>query len=303
MYKVGLIGLGDVGFGYSHGQGAKNLTHFSAIISHPNLKLLYGVDPVRPCNWPSSINFFPDIDDIDVVCDIAVIASPTHSHLSVTERICTLKNPPKLLLLEKPAGASLSDLSKISQISVNTKVPIFVNFFRDCLAENISNLLSNKRVTHIHINFTGTLLNTGYHFLHFVQKILGGQIQLSDKSFFGDHSIYFCNIKSVKVIVFENKAASIPENTITFFGEKSKVLYDNENNKIKSFGVIKNKIYASEDIFVVEETKGASLDNGFKFVYEEIINAIEGRPCKLPSIVEVESFRRVFEHDNKQTCY
>ena len=107
MFKVGLVGLGAVGFKYQHGKKAKNLTHFDAIHSNPNFKLICGIDPVKPVTWPRSISYASNLRDIKIDSDIVVVASPTDTHADVVEDICNLKNLPKLILLEKLAGAFL----------------------------------------------------------------------------------------------------------------------------------------------------------------------------------------------------
>ena len=299
MYKIGLIGLGSVGFSYQNGQSAENLTHFEAINSNPNLELVCGVDPYRPSDWPNSISYFSDINNINMACDLFIIASPTPTHVDIVKKICNLKHPPKLLLLEKPAGKSLSDIIKINQISQNANIPIFVNFFRDCMVEDIHNFLPVEKVKYIKVNYTGTLLNSGYHFLHFVKKIMKDQIKILNITSYNDDTVYFCKIGSVDLIAFEQKNKNIPENDITFYLENSKIFYDNEKNSINFFEIKKNMIYIEEDNYSIEKTMSASLNQGFSLVYEEIVKALQGHPCKLPNIAEINRFREGFEYELK----
>lgn len=296
MYKVGLIGLGAVGFYYQNGREAENLTHFNSINSNPNLELVCGIDLKRPPNWPHSIDYFSDIADINIKCDLVIIASPTHTHVNIVEKICTSDYPPKLLLLEKPAGKTVSDIAKINQISRSSNIPIFVNFFRDCFVEDMRKIVPYEKVTLIKINFTGTLLNTGYHFLHFAKMIMRDQLKVLNTIRCRGNIVYFCKLGTVDLIAFERGNTKVPENTITFYTETTKVLYDNENNTINFFGITKNTIYAEEDIYSIEKIMSASLDQGFGLVYEDIVKALRGQPCKLPSVADVECFRREFEY-------
>ena len=161
MFKVGLVGLGAVGFKYQHGKKAKNLTHFDAIQSNPNYQLICGIDPVKPDHWPKSISYANKINGIKTNCDIYVVSSPTNTHADVVHDLCNLRSSPKLILLEKPAGLSLSDVRKIKELSDHKRIPILVNFFRDCAMERIKETINTDEIKTVKINFTGTLLNVG----------------------------------------------------------------------------------------------------------------------------------------------
>ncbi len=297
MYKVGLIGLGNVGFRYLSADGVTNLTHFEAIESNPDLHLLYGVDHVRPTNWPKSRKYFQDTKDINLRSDLVVIASPTHTHLRILEEVCNSDISPRCVLLEKPAGNSLSEISKIREISEITGIPVYVNFFRDCDIDIILGLLKCEKVTHVEIKYTGTLLNIGYHFLHFVESILGVQISLINKQEFKDYTVYFCELDKADLLAFERRNTKIPENEVTFYTKSTKIVYDNENNIIKTYTIKSNNIYVDEKIFTLETTKSASLHKGFIKVYTEMVSVLCGRTSKLPSVYDIENFRGEFEDD------
>ena len=297
MYKVGLIGLGNVGFRYLSADGVTDLTHFEAIASNPDLHLIYGVDPVRPANWPKSKKYFSEVKNIDVSCDLAVIACPTQTHLRIFEELCDSNTPPRSVLLEKPAGDSLSTISKIREISEVNSIPVYVNFFRDCDIDIIQNILKHETVTHVEIRYTGTLLNIGYHFLHFVKSILDEKIRLIKKENFYEYTIYFCELSGVDLIAVERKNVRIPENQIIFYTKNSKIIYDNENNVIKTFNIKSSNIYVDEDIFHFETVKSANLHKGFMIVYRELVSALCGHTCRLPTVADIENFREEFEND------
>ena len=298
MYRVCLIGLGDVGFGYLHQQNSENITHFEAINSNPNMELICGVDPIKPKNWPNYIPHFRSINEIETECNVIVVASPTKTHLKVIDEICGLRHLPNLVLLEKPAGYSLSEVFKIMELSKKYNLPILVNFFRDCSTEAISRLLGEDEVKSIQINFSGTLLNIGYHFLQFSKNIIDKKLKLTRTIELNNHKIYCCKVGEAELIAIERKLASVPENNITFYTKNSKIVYDNENNQILKYNSSKNGIFVEEEIYSVQKITAANLDKGFTFVYSEMVNVLQGLNTKLPSIFDIAGLRKEFEYES-----
>ena len=298
MYRVCLIGLGDVGIGYLHQQNSESITHFEAINLNPNMRLICGVDPIKPKNWPNTIPHFRSVSEIDYECEVIVVASSTKTHLQVLNDISGLRHLPNLVLLEKPAGYNLSEVSKITELSKIHNFPILVNFFRDCSTEAILELLDKDKITSIQINFTGTLLNIGYHFLQFSKTIIDKELKLISTTQFSDYIIYCCMVGEIELIAIERKTAHVPENNITFYTEKSKVVYDNENNQILKYNHSNNGIYVEEEIYSIQKITTANLDKGFTYVYSEMTKVLQGLNTRLPSIFDIEGLRKEFEYES-----
>ena len=172
-----------------------------------------------------------------------------------------------------------------------------MNFFRDCAIERIKKSLETHKVTTVKINFTGTLLNTGYHFLNFTKTIMCDELKFFNVIKFNDKIIYCCKVGLTDVIAFERNKAFVPENNITFYTEKTKIVYDNEKNQVQYFSLSRNEVYVEEEIYCLQKIETAALEKGFSFVYEDIAQVLKGKASKLPNVSDVLKLREEFEHE------
>ena len=177
MLSVQLIGLGNIGMGYDLSDegflDGQTKTHAKAILESFDFELASFVD-VSLEKVISAQKFFKALKILDSkfpgaspVPDLVVVAVSTTEHASVVE---SLIYPPKILIIEKPAGSTSIECSRIASWGVKNNVQIFINYFRRYLScsENsrlyFSGLKTGKFLS-AEINAYGTLLNTHSHFI------------------------------------------------------------------------------------------------------------------------------------------
>lgn len=100
--RAGLVGLGVMG-----------LNHARILNSLPGVKLVAIVDPdVDPHKAPAGVDVLPDLDALlEVGVDYAVVAAPTHSHLTVGR---ALAQAGVHALVEKPLAGTADDAQALA---------------------------------------------------------------------------------------------------------------------------------------------------------------------------------------------
>jgi predicted dehydrogenase len=124
-------------------------------------------------------------------CDLVIVATPTETHLDVVSEVLE-KMSPKVILLEKPAAASMEDVLKICKLSVENKVPIILNYPRrySVGAKKVKELISSYKMetpAQGIVWFGNDILNSGIHFLDLIEYWFG---ELSLKKLDSSHD---CN--------------------------------------------------------------------------------------------------------------
>lgn len=133
-YSAIILGLGRIGFGFdSELDEGFILTHARALLTHGSFELLAGIDPSpdKRNKFESSLGIksYPSVSDLDLKeIDIAVVATPTNTHIDVVSSLTTIK--PKLILMEKPCGQSLKEANAIKEIEDDFGASIVVNYMR-----------------------------------------------------------------------------------------------------------------------------------------------------------------------------
>lgn len=177
MNSVMLVGLGNIGIGYDIHDGGfmcgQTMTHAKALLESGDFELTDFTDhsverlatarKIIQSTKMYKVKSYTDLEKPDLV----VIAVSTSQHASVVR---SLSNPPKILILEKPAGSDSIECSKISSWAEENGVQIFVNYFRRYLSSSVNarfyfNLLQAGRFLSAEIDAYGTLLNIHSHFI------------------------------------------------------------------------------------------------------------------------------------------
>jgi len=136
IWKVLLIGLGNISFKYDIKKSDNIIqTHARAFSTHDGFQIVGGVDPVA-----SNRELFDELFGIrtfktiskafdEIQADVVVIASPTQFHLdNIQEVLSNLR--PQVILLEKPASYTKDTAHQILALSLESSVPILINFIR-----------------------------------------------------------------------------------------------------------------------------------------------------------------------------
>ena len=143
--RVILCGLGSVGLDYDLVPGGEawdplittSMTHSRSLATSPRVTFLGGVDPdprrrqmfSETYGLPAS----PSVDSFPAESiDMAVVAVPTQVHMDTIEDILG-KWRPKLIVCEKPGGASHRELEKIVETCSHHGVLLVINYQRQYL--------------------------------------------------------------------------------------------------------------------------------------------------------------------------
>jgi predicted dehydrogenase len=131
MFTVLLVGYGKIAGRYD----ANSLhTHYGAILSTPNLKLVGIVDFIPPPSTLSlHVQYFSSLEV--ALCtlnpDIITISTPDHTHVDVIYQIFNNSlSTPKLIFVEKPLCHKISEFAKIKNLSERASVPVIINHSR-----------------------------------------------------------------------------------------------------------------------------------------------------------------------------
>ena len=136
IWKVLLIGLGDIGFKYDLDEPEDVIqTHARAFSLHEKFTLVGGVDPNK-----KNRDHFQKIYDVCTfetiseafeksASDVVVIASPTKFHFENLREIVS-HSKPRLILMEKPATYTMEQAQNMIEISSEYSVPILINVVR-----------------------------------------------------------------------------------------------------------------------------------------------------------------------------
>ena len=183
-YSVVLIGIGKIGFGYSNesNPNSQGLSHFDAIRRSTRFRLdlcidinseackkiesLYGIET------SATVNLMPGANP-----DLVVIATPVSTHLNLVREVVK-KLMPRIILLEKPAAGSLDEIQAILKISLESKIPIVLNYPRRYSkgAVEIKDLILNNEIltpAQGLVRYGRDLLNNGIHFLDLMEFWFG----------------------------------------------------------------------------------------------------------------------------------
>jgi hypothetical protein len=177
MISVILVGLGNIGLGYDVLDGGfvkgQTKTHAKAILDSSDFELASFEDSsaenlafAQKILSTTSIRINQVRAD-DFVPDLAVIAVNTSQHLAIVE---SFVKSPKVMIIEKPAGSSSSEISRISAWGLQNNVQIFVNYFRRFLSCSVKTRLYLEQIKagaflSAEINAYGSLLNIFSHFI------------------------------------------------------------------------------------------------------------------------------------------
>jgi hypothetical protein len=142
MYKVLIVGAGNIGSDYDNPESKYFLTHAHAFTKHSGFELIGFVDndPVKAQNasmkW--STRYFMNLNEafkeypaIDVVC----IAVPDRLHYEILKEVANFQ--PKLVFAEKPLTETLDQALEIQKLYHELNIPVLINFKRAFVPEII----------------------------------------------------------------------------------------------------------------------------------------------------------------------
>lgn len=137
MYRVLVVGLGQIGLGYDLelDPDAYVLTHARAFHTHQGFQLVGGVDPSRQRRelFEKSYRCYSG-DDLAVALrqtepDVVAIAAPTQQHGAVLRSVLEQAKP-RLILCEKPLSFNLDEARSMVAACKARSCLLYVNYMR-----------------------------------------------------------------------------------------------------------------------------------------------------------------------------
>ena len=190
MNKSILFGLGNVGMGYDIEKSKvlprQTMTHLKALAESEFFSVLAVVDldieKLIEAEKIYSVRAVKSLSEIEIddKIDLLTVATHTSTHFEVLASLPS-KWLPKVLLIEKPAGANYLECSQIHAWARANSIKVFVNYFRRFLPKVkdarsfVSNLELGKLIS-VSIEAYGTMANIFSHFMDLGLTITGTQI-------------------------------------------------------------------------------------------------------------------------------
>lgn len=294
-----IIGLGGIGFRFDQFLPIKSyvLSHARAFSSHPNFKIIGGVDPLlknrNDFSKLYSCETFSNVIDAlkKVTPDVIVVASPTESHLQVIIDIFS-NSSPNIIVCEKPLAYSVDDAEKILSLCKKNSTSIYVNYMRNSssVIEDISLKIQNKIIEHpfkvINLYSKG-LLNSGSHFIALFNHLFGKPLNVEllnssrNKKIGNDFDLDF-KIEYLDGEVFFHSLNYLNyfHNSFDIFAKNGLLSYERGGEYVKWSSLSKNGIYSNYKIL---DKTCENLKSNFKIIQLEFVENLWKKINKFPS--------------------
>ena len=294
-----IIGLGGIGFRFDQLLPIESyvLSHARAFSSHPNFKIIGGVDHLLKnrndfsklylCETYSNI-----IDALkNVTPDIIVVATPTETHLQVIIDIF-INSSPSIIICEKPLAYSIEDAKEILSLCEKNNSNIFVNYMRNSssVIEDISLKIQNKIIEYPFkiVNFYSKgLLNSGSHFIALFNHLFGEPLKVEllnssqNKKTGNDFDLDF-KIEYLNGEVFFHSLDYLNyfHNSFEFFAKNGLLSYERGCEFVKWSPVSQGGIYSGYKIL---DKNQDNLKSNFKIIQLEFVNNLWKKINNQPS--------------------
>ena len=255
--KVGIIGCGKIA---GNSLLENELTHAGVITNSKNF-ILKGCFDKNDAKSKALVKKFNCIvvskyaDFINQLqCDIIVVSTNDETHFKVAKKLMTLKQTPKIILLEKPMATTKEDTLLLRRLSKQRNVKLLINMskrreeYTEQLKRSIKKRVFGKLVS-VNIKYYGGLVHNGVHALDLIQYIFDQDLKckkiFQKKSMQKDINV-FCELylfnNRVPVIMnyIDEKYYQIFELDIQF--SKYRVRINNFGNEVLIYKRVINKI-------------------------------------------------------------
>lgn len=189
MWKVLIVGLGQIGMGYDYHLDPKDyvLTHAQAFQKHPLFQIVGGVDPSPTQRELFSQKYhhpvFANLNDAlkQTGPDIVVIALPTILHGETIHAILQ-QSKPIAIMCEKPLSYDLKEAKQIEKMCALHGCRLYVNYMRRSdpgVIEIKRRLDANLIASPIKgvVWYSKGLFHNGSHFFNLLQYWLGNMVK------------------------------------------------------------------------------------------------------------------------------
>jgi len=305
MYKVLIVGLGNIGMGYDfydHSQ-EKILTHAKAFHLHKAFKIVGGVDVDSELRIKFkdrySCHAFSDLKDALSYTgpDVVVISTPTEFHMHDIELVLNESNP-SIILCEKPMSLDVDKAEYIVNKFEDNYTSLFVNYMRN---SEPGLLQIKKMIDDGHIKgymngvvwYTKGMYNSASHFISLLQVLLGRAtnaelISLNHEKQDDDPELDFSvSFPRGKVRFLSLDYTNYTHATLELISDNGRLIYDHGGEVISWSSVVSSDIYNGHTYL---EKNKVTVDTDFYrmqwHVADQIYNQITKGKCTICSGVD-----------------
>lgn len=292
--KVVIIGLGNVGFGYDKLLSEKFyvLTHSRAFFLHPKFDIVAGVDKsLKTQNEFAkmySCKVYSDTKNalLENKVDIAVVATPTLTHLKVIEDIFSYSSP-SVIICEKPLAYTLDDSKSIISLCKKNNSNLFVNYMRNS-SSAVRNIISKINENKIQPPFkvvnwySKGIINSASHFITLFNLLFGNPVSVDiiDKS--SKESIsklegldsepdFNINYENSEVFFHSLDNLNYFHNSFKIYAKNGMLSYDNGGEFISWYPLNDNGVYSGYKVLAKDPIK---IESNFNNLQLEFVNSI-----------------------------
>ncbi len=291
-YTAVIIGAGKIGSGYDTPKSRTILTHAHALSCNRRINLvgIFDIDSVRGSAEAKKWNtcFFADIQTMfrETKPDIIVIATPSNTHQMLL--IEALKQKPKVIILEKPAVDTKSQIASARRAAKQSDVPVIVNFrrrFDSTIDEVRSALIAEKygSVLSASALYSKGVLHNGPHMVD-LARYLFGEMTFA-KMHFSVHDFPQGEPSLGGVAVFERcpqfyLMAGNEQNFYVFemsvVTEKSRIRFTDEGRNISVEKVVHDTVYPDDRVLGSAKIQKTHLADSMSRMVEHAIRVADG---------------------------
>ena len=277
MYKVLLVGLGNIGMKYDFDDFTEDkiLTHAKAFDVHQSFEICGAVDvdenAITKFKTRYSGKVFKRLEDaLDCLNpDVIVISVPTEEQLSCIE-IIAKNSAPAIILCEKPMSVNFVKAERVINKLESTGIKIFINYMRNVEPGvlEFKNLVNNGLKTPVNgvVWYTKGMYNSASHFVSLLQTLLGeviGSERISPKQENNnndpelDFSISFTN-GVVRFLALDSLGYS--HASLELISNNGRFTYDYGGEVIGWNGLVESNVYPG---YTYLEKRKIDLDTDF----------------------------------------
>lgn len=288
IFRVIIIGSGQIGAFFDSPKSDKMLTHAHAFKKHEGFKLIGFIDKDRDkareaaqrwrCQSFSNLNEAFKQKKID----IAVVAVSDAQHFSVLEELS--KYQLKLVIAEKPLTKTLDEAKKIITLYKKSNIPVVVNYTRRFIPE--LNNLQKKIKAGYYGEFIGGngyygkgLYHNGSHTIDLLRWFIGEikSSQIIDKQNDFDSNdlsvsaiLTFINNKKFYLQAVNCRVYTIFETDLLF--SKGRIVIERSSQFIEEYKVVNSKIYKGYRNLIRSNRKVAGRSQALVYMVDNAYN-------------------------------
>jgi predicted dehydrogenase len=302
MYKVIIIGAGNIASGYDNQDSNVFLTHAHAFYNHSKFDLIGFVDTDDlkgneaakkwgTKNFSTIAKAYDFCPSIDVVC----IAVPDIFHFDILMEVSIYK--PKIVFTEKPLTDTLEQAHIVAKIYKKLKIPVLINFKRAFIPEImqiIDRINQNEfgELQSCHGYYNKGLKHNGSHLLDLIIRVCGckkiilnhlidsiSDFSIDDPSY----SFVATSDKSAKIILKSFSGFNYPIFELDLHFTSGRVRFFNTGEKIEIYKVQESKIFSGFKFLQPKEIVDTTLHNSMLYAANNIYeNLAYGKALKTP---------------------